>query len=327
MRSLALFLAFTLCPTLALAESAPPPPCVPGDMRPSGPNIPANLSSFTLMGDYLFVALPIVRLYERTGAGGVERPLDIVARPGVSNEWTLTPLEPLVAGATYVLVDESCSFSPTEWMYFVDPAVPVPATLGVTTVGQLYSFRDRPGVGLRYFVRVGLELSDEALAARALYEGSMLVDGAVLGVWGELETFDGRVYVRCDSESSFIEPGTREFSHQARLRGLDPSLFTEGVVRDLICDDAVRVHPIDEHVLSPMEIEEMDRIPDGGFVGLDAGLARDAGPGFGSDAGDGPGTSDGGCGCRASGRGASGSWLGFAIFCAVVVGRRLRRRA
>lgn len=305
MRALACLLVISLAPSATYAEAGvDSPSCYPGSFLPWEPDVPANLGAFVLVGGSYFEGALDIRLYE----AGVtaERPVDI---SGGAGRWIVTPMEPLVEGSTYILVDMSCPGDVRETMYFVRPAVSEPSTLGVTSVSELRSSRSRAGAPLRYYVGVELVLSAEASNARALYEGARAIDGAARD-WWPLDYSDVRVDVACDTGAG-IAPGLRSFSHRARLLHEDVySLASDPVMRQLVCAEAVRVHPVDEHVLTPEEIVEMDRIPDGGAF-PDGGMPADASATSGGEGG--------GCGCRAAGRGTSfPGWLGLGCLLFVI---------
>jgi len=308
---LVVVLVSALTPCIALAETAVLA-CVPGEINPVSMNIPANVTSFVLLdGVYPSSEPPDIRLFRRMGGGDFEQGLDISEAPRDHGRerWNLTPTEPLVEGGEYIFIDATCPDERTT-RYHVDPAIALPTTLGVTTVTELRASRDRPGLSLYYYVRVGLALTAEAAAARSIYEGQRIVDGTGNNPWRPLDDFEDRVAVNCSGTTVglVVQPGLRVFSHHAQLYGLGPSVFGESVEVDLVCEDAVRVDPDDEHVLTPSEIEEMDRIPDGGSAmdggGLADGGLMDGGPVLGG----------GGCACRSTGGGPAPGGFGLLLF-------------
>jgi hypothetical protein len=305
-----------LMPSVAHAETLAPPVCYPGELHPESMRIPANVSSFLLAEiGYAFLS-PEIRLVRRMGTTDVEQGLDILeGRLDLGSQyWNLVPTEPLVEGGVYVFIDETC-YAAHETRYEVDATVDLPTTLGVTTVSELRATRDRADRPLQYYVRVALELSAEAAAAPPIYEVRTEVEGVEGWLWRPLEGYETEVGVSCGSVAGglLVEPGLAVVSHLAQAYGAEPSLFTEPVEVDLDCAAAVRVDPMDEHVLTPVEIEEMDRIPDGGFPDpiMDAG------------AGD-PALGGGGCGCGSAGPIGNGA-LGWLMLVTVALAARRRR--
>lgn len=337
-------LLLTMSPSVVAAESALPS-CWPGEITPAARNVPANLPAFLLVGGaYYEVETPIVRLYRRMGVGDVDFALDVASGGGADlGKWVLTPGDPLVEGGTYVFVDESCPFESRETVYEVDAAVTLPTVLGVTTVGELRSSRSRPGTPLRYYLPVTLELSEEAEAARGILQGQRRSEPGTDGRWLPLGHFDERVSVPCELGAMLVPPWTSAMSHVAKLYGEEESLATEPVLVDVVCADAVRVDPYDEHVLSPEEIEEMDRLPpmdagvmDGGVMdgGLSDGGFSDGGfsdgglsdGGLDADAYDLGADMAGGCMCSAPGPGAGSGWFGGLLVLALARRRASRAR-
>ena len=324
MRLLAIALIAGLIPATAAAES-PPPACIAGVVYPTFPTVPANLTGFVLAdGYYGGTDGPVIEFYRRSGADNIALSVGLSGpTPGWRGDsWVITPTEPLEAGESYLVI-ETCGFGRQQTAYEVAPAVALPTTLGVTSVTELRSLRRRPGAPLEYFVLVGLDLSAEATAARALYEGQHLSDGPDSDLWRPLNEYlsPRRVPIDCGGVP-FASPRTVTFSHQARQIGLEPSLVSESASVDIDCLDAVRVHPTADRPLTPEEIEEMDRIGDAGPA-MDGGTVMDGGTGPVPIDG-GLSLGGGGCSCRSAGRGDAPGWFGLLVFVAVL-GRRLRR--
>lgn len=308
-------------PVNAHAESGSPP-CIPGSITPNEPELPANLAAFRLNGGVApFSMTPVVRLVQITSMGNVEVPVTLIVPTG-GGDWEIRLDVPLEVGQTYSMRDVTCGDGSDPGFQFtvVDP-VPPPTTLGVTTVSELRAFRPSPRSPLETYVRVRLELSPEAMAARYFYEGRWFTDG-VQGSWADLEDFDDRVFVVCERSypGTGVSEGTLTFAHEAR-EDVDPVLTSDGATVTIRCEDAVRVDRMTERPLTPEEIEAEDTIPDGGPPPpIDAsGSDLDAGP---------PGTIETyDCSCRAAaGQTGRGPWLLVALGALVWLRRAARAR-
>jgi hypothetical protein len=221
--------------------------CQPGGLLPGhGATVPANARGFLWNPTYGHGLQPGLRLTQ------VGRPTPLAIAFDMSGQFPVIvqPVDPLIAGETYVL-EELGGCTPLRVEFTAGPAAPLPSSLGTLRLGER-ARRDLevsdPGGGCSVVVEasvleLSVELSAEATPWKDLLAFSTFVDGdrylpksALLQAIPPGESWQGRgedlLFHTCGQPA----PGARDVEIHATVPGTGEILSTQSEHTTVSCD-------------------------------------------------------------------------------------------